>query len=542
MNLIPQKTRTMKKLIWTIYILAAGQLWAKEHPSKVKSVTVYQTRAEITRTASLELTAGEQELVFPGISTLLDQNNIQVRGTGDLVILGTSFRRNFLNQNELPDDLQKIKDQIDALDMDIRRFNNYLTALDVERKLLDANMKVGGDEKLQAEELSELSAFYRKQVSGIANEQLNTRVEIEKTQKELQKLRAHYNDRTQAFRQNSGEIVVTVDVNRSTKANLEISYIVTGAGWRAEYDIRSADVNEPLELTYKAVITQNTGENWKDVELVLSTGNPNAGIIKPNMDPQYVDFISWRPSNSALIENRYKANDMRQAAPVMDLEETDVLEEVVIEDIAVASETRTMYTNYKVERPYSLSSGDKPLNVTIREQKVDADYEYQTVPKLRPRVFLIAKARNWGELVLLPGPINIFFEGGYVGKSYMDPNVTADELPISLGYDPGISIERKKLTDKSSKRTIGANKKETLVYEVSIRNNKSKDIKVVIQDQVPVSRNSEIRVENVESGGAVLNQNTGEVKWTVNLSSGQQVKKQFSFDVRYPKGKDISGL
>lgn len=475
---------------------------------------------------------------------LVDPNNIQVRGTGNLVILGISFRQNYLNENELPEDLEKIKNQMEALGLEIKKLNNGIGALESERQLLQANQRIGGNqENLSLEDLKSISTYYRTRIGSISNEILDIQNEVQEKNNELQKLRAHYNDRTSQFRRNSGEIVVNVDAKVATKANLEIIYMVSSAGWRAEYDIRSEDVDEPLQLNYKAIITQNTGENWKNVKLTLSTGNPNAGIIKPELDPQYLDFIGRFPYQNlqeVVVTGYGKSNDMRQAAPAMEADE--VMEESVIEDIAVASETRTMYTNYTVERPYSLASGEKPLNVTIRSQEVDADYEYQSVPKLRNRVFLIAKAKNWGELVLLPGPINIFFEGGYVGKSYMNPNVTSDNLPISLGYDPGITIERKKVTELSSKKTIGTNQKETLVYEIIVRNNKSKPITVKVQDQIPVSRNGDIKVENVELGGASWNETTGVISWNLTLESAKQSKKRFSFDVKYPKGKDVSGL
>lgn len=534
----------MKKLLLLITVISVCSVTAKNHPSKVKSVTVYQTRAEITRAASLDLTAGEQELVFAGVSTMIDANNIQVKGTGNLTILGTSFRRNYLNENELPANLQKIKDQLEALEYENKKHTISIESLNTEKSLLEKNMSMTSQGTLTSEELDALAVFYRKRIRFIETEKLEIEQKKLANSEELRKLLAQYRDGTANFQKNSGEIVVNVDVKSATKANLELVYIVSSAGWRAEYDIRSEDVNEPLELNYKAIITQNTGENWKDVKLILSTGNPNAGIIKPELNPQYLNIYEPRfyksqgaPGGSSNVRIRGMANDMRQAAP-MALEE---VAEPEIDDISVASETKTMYTNYEVERPYSLNSGDKPLNVTIRQQSVEADYEYQSVPKLRPRVFLIAKAKNWGELVLLPGPINIFFEGGYVGKSYMDPNVTTDNLPISLGYDPGISIERKKLTDKSSKRTIGANQRETLVYEITVRNNKSKDIKVVVQDQIPVSQHSDIKVENVSHDGS-LDAITGELKWTINLKSGEKQQQEFSYDIRYPKGRNISGL
>jgi uncharacterized protein (TIGR02231 family) len=536
----------MKKVLYIALVFISALALAKQVPSKVSAITVFQSRAEVTRKATIDLPSGEQELVFSGISTAIDPNNIQVKGTGNLVILGISYRQNYLNENELPADLQTIKDKIAALDLAIKKLANAKSAFDAERKLLEANQQIGGTQQnITLEQLKAIAGYYNSRMAAMANEQLTIQEEINAKNEELRKLRAHYNDRTSQFSRNSGEIVVMVDAKASTKANLDITYMVSGAGWRAEYDIRAEEVDAPLTLIYRAVITQNTGENWDNVNLVLSTGDPNVSIIKPDMNPQYVDF--YYANQNVMNALRGKAsgvqisgfNDMRSAAPMAD----EVMEEAPIEDLAFASETKTLYTNYTIDRPYSLASGNKPLTVTIKDQQVAADYEYQSVPKLRNRVFLIAKAKNWGELVLLPGPMNIFFEGGYVGKSYMNPNVTSDNLPISLGYDPGINIERKLVTDLSSKKTIGTNQKETYAYEILIRNNKRKDIKVVIQDQIPVAQHSDIKVENVEiGGGGLLDDKTGEIKWTVEVPTAKQVKRQFSFDVRYPKGQTVSGL
>ena len=531
----------MKKFLSLLFICFTGLVFADTYPSKVKSVIVYQTRAEVTRSVRVPLGQGEQELVFSGISSFADQSNIQVRGTGDLVILGISFRQNYLNENQLPEELQEIKNQMEALEYEIKKINNAMAALTSEDALLTANQQIGGRENgMSLENLQAVSSYYRERLNEIADERLEHQTNIDARNEEYRRLSAHYNDRTAQFRNHSGEIVVNVDVKNATTANLELIYMVSNVGWTAEYDIRSADVDEPLAISYKAVVTQNTGENWEDVQLTLSTGNPNAGIIIPDLNPQYLDFYSYIGYGVREQTTRAYSNDMRQAAPMA--EAYDMEDEILVSSIDVSSETRTMYTNYTVERPYSLASGEKPLTVVIREQQVEADYEYQAVPKLRPRVFLVAKAKNWGELVLLPGPINIFFEGGYVGKSYMDPNVTSDDLPISLGYDPGITIERNLVTDLSSRRIIGSNRRETMVYEIVIRNNKSKDIQVRILDQVPISQNSEIKVENVEVGNGTLDEMTGEVNWMVNLSPGQQVTKTLSFDVKYPKNQTISGL
>ncbi|MCP4457719.1 MAG: mucoidy inhibitor MuiA family protein [Cytophagales bacterium] len=509
--------------------------------SQIETVTVYQTRAEINRSASTQLAVGEHELVFNGVSTNVDQNNIQVKGTGDLTILGISFRKNYLNEKELPADLQKVKDEIKDTEKQLKKAQNVISSLQIQRKLLDANMSIGGTQSnLSMQELKDMAEYYQSKTLDIANSQMDLQEEINTLNESLRKLRAHYNDRTSQFRKNSGEIVVNVDAKSATKANLTLTYMVSGAGWTAEYDLRAEDIGAPLQLTYKAIVTQNTGENWENVNMTLSTGNPAISTTKPTMNPQYLDY--YYPSNNKLREvssmNRMEATGAvsRAAAP---MEEAVV--EMEFDDLEVGTETKTLYTNYEIERPYSLSSGGKPLTVTVRDQEVDADYEYQTIPKLRNRVFLIAKAKNWGSLVLLRGPMNIFFEGGYVGKSYMNPQTTADELPISLGYDPGITINRKLLTDVSSKKTIGTNRKETYSYEISIRNNKRQNIKVKIQDQIPVSKNTGIKVEVLDLGGAILKATTGEITWEIELNSAQEKKKKFGYEVKYPKGETISG-
>ena len=531
----------MKNLIY-LPLLFVAVYCSAQVKSEIKSVIVYQTRAEISRSASLQLDMGEQELVFGGVSTRIDQNNIQVKGTGNLTILGISYRQNYLNQNQLPDDLQKVKDEIESLEVQIAKEGNSLTGVEAEKKMMEANIRVGGEqENLSSEELSKMADFFHERTVENGNRRLAINAKIKELREQIKKLRAHYNDRTSNFRKNSGEIVVNVDVKSLTKANLSLTYMVSGAGWTAEYDLRAEEVGAPLQFTYKAIINQSTGENWKDVKLTLSTGNPAVSTTKPAMSPQYVDYYSQYDEGLSRIpsSNRMEATGaVSRAAPPMEMEEM----EVDIADIEVETETKTLYTNYEIERPYSLNSGEKPLTVTVRDQEVEADYEYQAVPKLRNRVFLIAKAKNWGSLVLLQGPMNIFFEGGYVGKSYMNPQTTSESLPISLGYDPGITIERKLLSDVSSKKTIGANRKETYSYEISIRNNKSASIKVKIQDQIPVSKNADIKVDILDLGGALHNEITGEITWEVIVPSANQTKKKFGYEVKYPKGKTVSGL
>ncbi|NJM94637.1 MAG: DUF4139 domain-containing protein [Cytophagales bacterium] len=143
---------------------------------------------------------------------------------------------------------------------------------------------------------------------------------------------------------------------------------------------------------------------------------------------------------------------------------------------------------------------------------------------------------------LLPGELHVYFAGSYVAKSYLDPTSTKDTLEISLGRDPELVVERKQLKEFSSERLIGSKTKRTLAYEISLRSNKSKPVKIKIEDQIPVSKNGDLTIEDVEQGGGQFNPETGQLTWLLELKPKEQRQLRFSFAAKYPKEKRIIGF
>jgi uncharacterized protein (TIGR02231 family) len=180
--------------------------------------------------------------------------------------------------------------------------------------------------------------------------------------------------------------------------------------------------------------------------------------------------------------------------------------------------------------------------VDIRKYDVKADYLYASAPKLDNDAFLLAKVTGWEEYNLLPGEANIFFEGTFVGKSYIDPTSVKDTLSVSLGRDKRIVVKREKLKDLTSRNFIGSTKKESYAYEVTVRNTKSESIKIVLEDQIPVSQNSQIEVNMLEYVGAKYNKDSGKLTWEMELKSNETRKLTYKFEVKYPKDKQVSGL
>jgi uncharacterized protein (TIGR02231 family) len=167
-------------------------------------------------------------------------------------------------------------------------------------------------------------------------------------------------------------------------------------------------------------------------------------------------------------------------------------------------------------------------------------YKYYAAPKLDRDAFLLAKITGWDKLNLIDGDANIFYEGTYVGKSFINTRNITDTLSVSLGRDKNVLVTRLKLTELCEKKTLGTQKKETLVFEINVRNKKKQDIEIEIDDQIPLSVIKEIEVDLTESTGASYDPVTGKLSWRLKLQPGDTKKLKFGFTVKYPKDKVIT--
>ena len=156
--------------------------------------------------------------------------------------------------------------------------------------------------------------------------------------------------------------------------------------------------------------------------------------------------------------------------------------------------------------------------------------------------FLLARITGWDDLNLLSGEVNVYFEGSFVGNSVINTRSTNDTLDISLGRDKRIVITREKRKDVSSTKFIGGNTVKELNYVITVRNGKKEAIKIIIEDQLPVSKNTDIEVKPIDNDGAEYFQETGKVKWTLDIAAAGTISKKLNFSVKYPKNKIVDGL
>ncbi|MEQ1584505.1 MAG: DUF4139 domain-containing protein [Cyclobacteriaceae bacterium] len=528
--------------------LVLGSLMAIGQPdkpvdSKITDVTVFLSKAQVTREAKTRLEAGKTNLIVTGLTSQLDPQSIQVTGKGSFVIIGISHQQNFLNEFNVPKPLKILKDSVETLQRQLTLEQSQKEILNKEEQMLLSNQKIGGtNQNLTVAELKAMADFYRSRLGDIVLSRMKQDEKIKKINERIVRLNTQINEQNELYRRNTSEIVVSVSAESATAADLQVRYVVANAGWSAIYDLRAIDTKKPVQLSYKANVFQRTGEEWKNIKLKLSTANPNQSGLKPELFSWYLDFYNPIAYDQGRKSKSYAAAPaMRSADVSAELREEEAPEAASLSDYVTTVQT-SLNTEFDISLPYTVLSSAKPTVVDIRNYEMKSEYIYSVAPKLDPDAFLIAKATGWEDFNLLPGEANIFFEGTFVGKSFIDPNNIKDTLSVSLGRDKRIVVKREKLKDLTSRNLIGSTKKESYAWEISLRNTKSEAIKITVEDQVPVSQNTQIEVAVLDAGGANYNKQTGKLTWELELKPNETRKVVYKFEVKYPKDKQISGL
>jgi len=524
-------------------LVAMGQN-EKQVESKITNVTVFLNKAQVTRELKTRLEAGKTNLIVTGLTSQLDPQSIQVSGKGNFVILGISHQQNYLNEFNIPKGLRLLKDSVENLQRQLLLEQSQKEILNKEEQMLLSNQKIGGtNQNLTVAELKAMADFYRSRLGDIVTSRMKQDDKIKRINERIVKLNNQINNQNELYNRNTSEIVVSLSAEAATAVELDVNYVVANAGWYPIYDLRAINTKSPVQLSYKANVFQSTGEEWKNVKLKLSTANPNQSGLKPELSSWFLDF--YQPIAYAL-DMKKASGAISRSAPIMAKEEMALELSAAADALSVADYVSTIQTTlnteFDISLPYSVVSASKPTTVDIRNYEMKSDYTYSVAPKLDNDAFLLARATGWEEFNLLPGEANIFFEGTFVGKSFIDPNNVKDTLSVSLGRDKRIVVKREKLKDLTSRSFIGSNKKESYAYEISVRNTKAESIKIIIEDQIPVSQNTQIEVSVQDAGGAKYNKQTGKLVWELELKPNDTRKFVYKFEVKYPKDKQVNGL
>jgi len=201
-------------------------------------------------------------------------------------------------------------------------------------------------------------------------------------------------------------------------------------------------------------------------------------------------------------------------------------------------DTRVSYApttvEYQIIEPFTLPGDGKSYITSIASFEIAAAYNYYVAPRLEEAAYLQASITGWEEYNLLPGASNLYFEGTYLGTSYLDVLNQSDTLTISLGQDRNIIVQRKLLKENAERRFLGTTKLEQRSYEIVITNRKQEPVSVTVQEQFPIAVRKEIEVKNKRYSDAILDEGTQIISWKKTIAPKEQESMKFSFEVRYP--------
>ena len=529
----------MKKiLIVLIFSLLNNISFATEIIVKpeLQKVKVFLTSAEIKQTAKVKLENGINEIVLTGIANNIDRNSINISGFGDGIIITIVQRFDYLREGSQLPEIQKLQKKLDELNSLLMKQQNEDEVLKYQIEFLMGNKNIKNEKTgLNISQLQKFSDYFTKKLTEIKNKMLENNLEIKTTQNEIQKIKKQLDELNSQSNKPTNEIVVTVSAKKDGQFQINLSYIMLNAGWRPFYNIYTDNINTKAKLNYIANVWQNSGFDWNDVEISLSTRNPNRNNSKPELNPWYLNFfnpILGRELKSSL----YKAVTMDQNAQALAEPEMQTMS-----DYFEVNENQ-LSIEFTPNIKFNIPSDNKPHSISLKDATLNSSYQYYAVPKYDENAFLVMKIFNWDELNLLPGEANVFFENTFVGKTYLNPVNTKDTLFVSLGRDENIIVNRKQLKDFTEEKFLSKDVERTYSYEIVIKNVKKTQINLIVEDQFPISQQEDIIVKLKESDGSKVNYENGSLEWKLNLKPNDTITKKFSFSVRYPKDKNIQGL
>ena len=536
----------MKYLLLPLLLLGSMVAQADQTVvSSIEDVTVFLRGAEIHRSGKATLTPGLNTLHFEGLTESLDPNSIQVTGGNDVTILQVTHRLNYLNKQRKSVRVLQVEDSLSMIQEQLS-YNTKLNEVYAhERAMILANKQVKGENTiLNIEDIEDVADFYRQRLEDIFTREMRLNKSIKeltevrnRLQQQLRQLRAKMNRPT-------SEIVIEVKADVATRANIDISYMTYAASWSPTYDLRAEDTNEPVMLNYRAFVTQNTGVDWMKVDLVLSTGNPSQNNSKPNPRKWELNFVNPQPmlfSNRDMLSNRRAEFDTDASMSTDTTAFGAAMEPMIEKSTAIATAVSSeINVEFKIKVPYTIPSDGQNHQVHIQDNALPATYRHYTAPKYDQAAFLLARITGWDELNLLSGPANVYFQGTYVGKSYVNTQQTSDTLDLSLGRDRSIVVKRQRVKDFTAKKTVGNTVRETIGIEITIRNQKGSAVELFVEDQIPVSANKEIEVELVQSSKAVVDKQKGFLRWRSSIEPSGVRKLVFVYSVKYPKDTQIN--
>jgi hypothetical protein len=289
-----------RKMMIAFCLMAAVMTKAVDkQTASINKVTVFTNGAQVERSKSVILVPGEQVVTFTGFSPYMDKKSLQVKAKGHLTILGVSERTAHPDSAAQIKKLHAAEDDVKAVERRIQQTKDEQEMLTAQLELVKTNCSVAGRTvATPLANIKELNAYYAQQVLSVKKRSQELEEQLQKLNDELKRKQDTCDSIAKLKLKNITEIDVKLEAKQAGRADFDITYYVKNAGWFPSYDIRSNSIKEPLQLSYKANIYQNTREEWKNVPVTLSSANPTRSNVAPQLKTYWLDYGLSAPTYS----------------------------------------------------------------------------------------------------------------------------------------------------------------------------------------------------------------------------------------------------
>lgn len=542
-------------------VLLAAPAWAADItvPSTPTAVTVFPDRATVTRSGQAKIPAGAHTLVLDGLPANLVEQSLRVTGSGPAGLLIGSVDSKVVTQQDLVNEQERVLAQKLAELRDQRRLvEAQAKALQLRQAFIESLARSAAeglkgenaDGQMRIDQWQQawmgLQSGSEQTLKEIVQQDIALRgidEQIRKTETDLRSIRT---GAKAAMR-----VRVAIESPKDGAMTVAVEYQVPGASWGPVYDARLATESGKLSLAQFGTVRQRTGEDWSDVALTLSTAKPAQGSQMPDLTPWWIQFEA--PMPPAAMRTRSVAPMAAPAPAPMAKMEMEAGAAAVPE--AAPAEHRTadvvaseFAAEYRIAGKVSVPADSADHRFAISHQDMAANLSARVVPKIDPRAYLHAEIKVEGEAPTLPGPVSLYRDGTYIGGGRLASFKPGDTADLSFGVDEKVTVQY--LPQRGQSGEQGFLSKEKRIerrFRTSLANLHGRPLKIMLYDQIPVSRAEEMKV-------AVLDKDTtpgyakdiqdrpGILAWTWDAKPGEKKTIDFGYAVTYPTDKVPSGL
>jgi uncharacterized protein (TIGR02231 family) len=532
----------------------------------ITNVTVFRDGARVLRSGVTRLAAGPRSVLIGNLPASADTASVRVAARGrDLALLNVEVRRRVGTEPlreqtaRLRAEVERWRDAVQALaDEDAAEAAGlgFLTHLSEAAATSLARALSSG--RAGYDELSGMAGHLSASTANALARRREIAARKRAAEQELAAAEARLNAAEQGGKaKNVAFVEVTVDLEAraATEAEIDLSYHVSRASWRSLYDLVLD--GERLNVSYLAEVTQQTGEDWPEVALVLSTTRQGQSRTLPELSPWYIGHPQPPGVRAgAVLMAASRASEAAPSGPVPDAlgggqgearrafaasgrEAHPPARMLAAEQAEGESGAGLTYT---VARPLAVPGDGGPHKTLVAGFDADAVLDYLTVPVLAPEAYLRATVTN-GTLLLLPGRARVFHGAEFVGETHLDTVAPGEEFEVQLGVDDQIKVERKLRRRGTSKAMLGGTRTIDIGYEITVENHRDRKAAVSVHDHIPVSTDGDIKVRARETTPPPAEtDDLGELTWNLDLAPRESATIRHRFTVEHPAQSAVTGL